>query len=166
MLTQSNSFKGFFVKLRHLTLATLFSATTLLANGIMAHNAYVRATPPGVKNSAAFLEVMNHTGEDLAIVSASSKIAKAVELHTHDMKDGVMKMYQVKKIDLKAHSTQTLKPGGYHVMFLGLNKRLNEGENVNFSLTLSNGKVLDITAPVKKVMAGMKMKHNHAHMKH
>ena len=150
--------------MKKLVLIALFSASTLLASSIKIENPYVRATPPNLPNSAAFMSVKNDSNKAVSIVSASSSISKVVELHTHDMKNGVMKMYQIPKIDIPANSKIDLKPGGLHVMFIGLNNPLKEGETVTFTLNLSNGETKTITAPIKKVMSGMK--HHGKHMHH
>jgi copper(I)-binding protein len=142
-------------------LLALLSASTLFASEIEVKDAYVRATPPGLPNSAMFMKVENNSDKDVAILKATSNISKVVELHTHSMKDGVMKMYQVPKIDVKAKSTTELKPGGFHIMLIGLHKPLKVGEEVTFTLEFSNGKTTTITAPIKTVMAGM----NHKGMK-
>lgn len=142
--------------MKKLVLMGLFSAMSLLASNIEIENAYVRATPPNLPNSAAFMTVKNSSNEDIAIVNASSNVSKVVELHTHDMKDGVMKMYQIPKIDIKANSETILKPGGFHIMFIGLHNPLKVGEEVTFTIELSNGETKTITAPIKTVMGGMK----------
>lgn len=146
-------------------LFVLFSVSTLIASDIEIEDAYVRATPPNLPNSAAFMVIENETNKDISIVKASSNISKTVELHTHDMKDGVMKMYQIPKIDIAANSKTVLKPGGLHIMFIGLKHPLKEGNEVTLTLEFSNGKSQTITAPIKKVMAGMKH-HGHNHMQH
>ncbi|MGM0519150.1 MAG: copper chaperone PCu(A)C [Campylobacterota bacterium] len=140
-------------------------SSVIFASTLKVEDAYVRATPPNLPNSAAFMEITNTSSQDVALVSAKSNASNIVELHTHDMKDGVMKMYQVPKIDIKPNSTTVLKPGGFHVMLIDLkNKPLKEGMKIDVQLTFSNGETIDIKAPVKKVMAGMMMK-NHG-MKH
>jgi len=152
------------MKLKSLLLMA-FTASTIYASTIQVENAYARATPPSLPNSAAFMSVINNTDKDISIVSATSDASKVAELHTHDMKDGIMKMYQVPKIDIKANSSVTLKPGGFHVMLIGLkNKPLKEKMNVEINLKFSNGQIVKVFAPVKKVMAGMKMG-NHGMMK-
>ena len=148
--------------MKKLIVTALLSASTLLASTVEVKDAYVRATPPGLPNSAAFMTLENSTSQDRAVVKASSKIANAVELHTHDMKDGVMKMYQVPQIAVPNHTTVVLKPGGFHVMFIGLQHPLKEGETVTFTLEFKNGETQTITAPIKTVMSGM----NHKHMDH
>lgn len=134
----------------------LFTSSLLMASSIEVKNQYVRATPPNIPNSAAFMKIINNTSKDISIIGAKSNIAKKVELHTHDMKNGMMRMYQVQKVDVKANSNVMFKPGSFHVMFLGLNQPLKESQNITFTLLLSNGEKVNVTAPVKKVMAGMK----------
>ena len=145
-------------------LLLLATVSLAFASSIEVEHAYVRATPPSLPNSAAFMKIENETNSDVSLVSASSNISKVVELHTHGKKDGVMKMYQVPKIDIKANSKTILKPGGYHVMFIGLhNKPLKPGQKVTFTLNFSNGETIKVVAPVKKVMSGMKMMHHGMH---
>lgn len=137
-------------------LLTLVTISTLFASSVEVEDSYVRATPPNLPNSAAFMTLKNDSNEDISIIKASSNVSKFVELHTHDMKDGVMKMYQIPKIDISANSQTVLKPGGLHIMFIGLHKPLKAGEEVVFTLEFSNGNTKTITAPVKTVMGGMK----------
>lgn len=152
--------------MKKITLVLLFSIMSVFATDLLVEDAYVRATPPNLPNSAAFMVLKNSSNENISVVKATSNVSKNVELHTHDMKDGVMKMYQVPKIDIPAKAETILKPGGFHVMFIGLHKPLKVGEKVTFTLELSNGETKTVTAPIKTVMAGMKhhghdMKHNH-----
>lgn len=134
-------------------------AISVLASNIKIEDAYARATPPGLPNSASFMMITNTTNKDISLINAQSNIANAVELHTHDMKDGKMMMYQVPKIDIKANSTTALKPGGFHVMLIGLKQKpLKVGTTVDLKLEFSNGQTINLTLPVKTVMGGMKHK--------
>lgn len=156
--------------MKKLLFASLLLASSLFASSIKVENGYVRATPPSLPNSAAFMELKNETAEDIALVWAKSQASKIVELHTHDMKDGVMKMYQVPQIDIKANSTTVLKPGGFHVMLIDLVKKpLKPNDEVTLTLGFSNGDEQTITVPVKTVMGGMMKQHgnmNHGNMQH
>lgn len=150
--------------MKKLILMGLLGVSTIFANNIKVENSYVRATPPNLPNSAAFMTIKNDSNKAISLVKASSNISKVVELHTHDMKDGIMKMYQVPQIDIKKNAKVELKPGGFHIMFIGLSKPLKEGNNIELTLEFSNGETKTITAPVKKVMSGMK--HHGKHMHH
>ncbi len=153
--------------MKKLFLATLISVASLIASDIEIKDAYARATPPGLPNSAAFMSISNHSMSDISLVAVKTTISNVAELHTHDMKDGVMKMYQVPKIDIKAHSNTVLKPGGFHVMLLGLKQKpLAVGQKVELTLVFSNNKEVNVTIPVKTVMGGMKMDHSKMKMDH
>lgn len=150
--------------MKKIVLVVLLSVISTFAMDIKVENPYVRATPPNLPNSAAFMTIVNKSQKNIAVVNATSNISKVVELHTHDMKDGVMKMYQIPQIDVVANGKTTLKPGGLHIMFIGLYKPLKKGDYVTFTLEFSDGQVQTITAPIKTVMGGMK--HHGHHMKH
>ncbi|OCL91856.1 hypothetical protein AAX29_00502 [Aliarcobacter thereius] len=138
----------------------LFGATLLLASdSIKVSDAYARATPPNMQNSAAFMNLNNITDKNISLIKASSSLANKVELHTHDMKNGMMKMYEVEEILIKANSNTDLKPGGYHIMLIGLNKSLNEGDLIDLSLEFSNGEIKNLELEVKSIKQGM-MKHH------
>lgn len=116
-------------------------------------------------NSASFMTLNNSEAKAVALVAGNSSAAKVVELHNHINEDGVMKMRQVEQIEIPASGTVTLQPGGYHVMLIGLNKDLMEGDNIDLNLEFSDGSQQSLTVPVKKVMGGMKH-HNHGHKHH
>ncbi len=134
----------------------LFSGLLLLsmqvsANPLTVEDAYVRATPPNSKNSAAFMVINNAGNKEVKLIAASSDIADRVELHTHINEDGMMKMRQVEEIVIKAQNTAVLQPGGYHVMFLNLKQPLKEGQSVAIRLYFDNGEQIEVAAPIKKV---------------
>lgn len=110
---------------------------------------YVRAVPPGQPNSAAFMVLTNVGSADRALVAAASPAAKVVELHTHQMVDGMMQMRQIERIDLPAGASVELKPGGLHVMLIDLTGPLAPGAEVPLTLTLDDGSSLALTAPVR-----------------
>lgn len=137
----------------------------LFASDIEIENAYARATPPKLPNSAVFLSLKNSSNKDISLKSASSDVSKVVELHTHKMVDGAMKMYQIPKIDIPANGKTTLKPGGLHIMLIGLKHALKVGNNVTVTLKFSNGETKTVTAPIKTVMSGMKHGNHMMHKK-
>jgi copper(I)-binding protein len=132
------------------------------AEQVMVSDAYVRAVPPGQPNSASFMVLKNHSSEALVLIGAESAVAKAVELHTHTMKEGMMRMRQVEKIDLPAGETVQLQPGGLHVMIIGLQQKLVPGEQIDMALVFSDGSKLALKVPVVK----LQMKMQDAGMQH
>jgi len=153
------------MKIKLSIVALMLSLSSLVASEIMVQNAYVRATPPGTPNTAAFMTIMNKASSSIEVVGARSSVAKMVQVHQHTMHNGMMKMSHVKRLKLDAMSHLDFKPGGYHVMFMGMKKRLNDGEMAEFTLVFSDGSELKIDAPVKKAMAGMKHDKSSVHKK-
>ncbi|WP_158587104.1 copper chaperone PCu(A)C [Motilimonas pumila] len=133
--------------------------TQAVAADFMVSGAYARETPPNVPNSAAFLQLMNHTDKAVRLVGVKSDIADKVELHNHTMVDGMMKMRQVDAIEVAAMATVELKPGGFHIMMMGLKQPLKTGQSVDFILVFEDGTELSFAAPVQKV--GEHKKHAH-----
>ncbi|UUM31895.1 copper chaperone PCu(A)C [Vibrio japonicus] len=145
------------MKLKIALLATLALSPIAYAKmDVMAHHAYARATPPTAATSAVFAEIVNTGSDDRFIVSASTEAAGKVELHDV-IKDGdVMKMRQIDKIKVPANSTAVLKPGSLHIMLFDLTKPLVEGDKIDVEISFANGEKQTFSAPIKKVMSGMK----------
>ena len=141
-----------------LAISLFFMFVNAWGSPVTASDAYVRLLPPTQKNTGAFM-ILNNTGTtDISVINAQSEVAKKVELHTHIHDGDVMRMRQVEKIDIPAGDKIEFKPGGYHIMLLGLKKPLVLGQLVNIKLQFNNGTTELISAPVKSVLAGMKMK--------
>lgn len=138
---------------------TLISSSSFAAS-VDVVQPYVRAVPPGHPNSAAFMVLKNTSEQDRALVNAHSNVSKVVELHTHKKEGGMMRMRRVKQIDIKAGSETVLKPGGLHVMFIGLKQQLKAGDKVELELEFDDGATIKLTVPVK-VVAGMRKKQLH-----
>ncbi len=124
------------------------------ADQIAVSGAYVRAVPPGQTNSAAFLALTNTAGEAHALVAAESDAAEVVELHSHTMDDGMMKMRRIERIDLPAASTLSLEPGGRHLMLIGLKRQLAPGQEIRLFLTFEDGSRAQVNAPVRAIAPG------------
>ena len=139
----------------------LFGASGLVsaesvADQIQVNKPYVRAVPPGQPNSASFMSLHNGDSRDHALVGAESPVAKVVELHTHTMKDGMMRMRPVDRVDLPAGKKVSLQPGGLHVMLIGLKQKLQPGEEIPITLVFEDGSKAMVSAPVRKLQMHMK----------
>ncbi len=111
----------------------------------------------------AFLSIENKGAAADRLLSASSPVAKTVEIHNH-IKDGdIMRMRPVDGIDLPAGGKVELKPGGYHVMLMGLNKPLKEGERFPLTLQFEKAGKIDVEIAVDKPGAGTPAHGEHKH---
>ena len=102
----------------------------------------------GILMTGAFMEITNHTGQDITLTGGSCDWAASVEIH--EVVNGQM---QPKEGGLVIHdgATETLKPGGNHVMFMDMPAELAAGDEVEFDLSFDNGATVHVVAPVKVV---------------
>lgn len=133
--------------------------------GIIIEDSYVRVVPPGQKNTGAFMTIHNASDKIRRITSAQSNVAKIVELHTHVHEEGMMKMRQIDKIDIPAMGKTVLKPGGLHVMLIGITEAIVEGKPVKITLVFANGERKEIEVAGRKLQMKM-MRKDHSKIQH
>lgn len=156
------------------TLAAAFSftPTVAFADGIKIDNIRARPSLGAAKNSAAFFVIHNKDSKANKLTSAHSDVAKRVELHTHLKENGVFKMRPIESIPMPANGMAELKPGGHHVMLIGVKSKLKIGDKFMLKLNFANGETKMIHVPVLKIGAhGMmhgkkKMDHKKMEMDH
>jgi copper(I)-binding protein len=133
-------------------LASVTVATTAKASqAISITQAWSRATPKGSPVAAGYLTIENRDGLPDRLLEVHSNSAKKVEIHTTVIEHGINSMHPVKDgLLIPATDSVTLKPGGSHLMFVGLNDPFVEGGNVAVDLIFERaGKItanLDIAA--------------------
>lgn len=111
--------------------------------------AWVRAT--GVRVTAGYMVLRNVGRSPLRLSSARSPMAGRVEIHTIKMEQGVMKMRRVEWRTIPPGKTLVLKPGGDHLMIMGLTTSpLREGMTVPIVLGFDGGREFSISAPVRR----------------
>jgi len=132
-----------------------FAASLALASAALAQtsqlevsDAWARATPGKAENGVAYLTIRSPTPDHL--VSASSPVAKKAELHTMEMAGMVMKMRPLAGLDIPAGQPVALKPGGEHIMLLGLTRPLREGQSFPLTLNFEKAGTRTVTVAVEK----------------
>jgi copper(I)-binding protein len=129
------------------------AASAALAGDIMVIKAFARASPtPNAVTGAAYVSVMNH-GQDDRLTGVSSPAAKIAELHKSEVVNGVMKMFPAAPLDIPAHGMLEMKPGGYHIMLLGLKGPLKKGVTIDVILIFERNGELAVKVPVGDVAA-------------
>ena len=138
-----------------LTLAAILALTGgANASSVMVSKAYARASATaGAETGAAYVVLMVH-GEDDRLVGASTPAAKMAALHKTVNVDGVMKMEHVDGIDIPANAMLQMKPGGYHIMLMGLTQPLKEGDEIVLTLKFEKAGDVEVKAKVGGVAAG------------
>jgi copper(I)-binding protein len=105
---------------------------------------------------AVFLSIDNKGGAD-KLVAASSTLSQRVELHTHTMDNGVMRMRPVEAIEIPANSLTELKSGGHHIMMFDVKTMPEKGSPVPLTLTFETAGEVRIEATA----GGTGDKHSH-----
>lgn len=127
----------------------LLSACAPKGEGVQAEKFWMRT---GLKdgNSAGYLLLHNYTDQDVSLTGASSDVAAAVEIHLSSVSaDGTMQMAQQESVVIPAGKALELKPGSYHIMFIGLTRDLAAGDEVTLTLHFDGYDDLTLTVPVQ-----------------
>lgn len=119
------------------------------AESIVVGHSWAKAQQEG--DTAVFGMVMNATSSDVTVLSAASNAARGVELHeTGESADGQMVMAKIAGgFHLPAGKPLMLKPGGDHLMLVGLVQPLQPGDEIAVTLTLEDGTEIPFVASVK-----------------
>jgi periplasmic copper chaperone A len=113
-----------------------------------------RATAPSAANGAVFLGLVNTGDADVAITAAHSSAAERVELHGHRQIGSKVEMYRLERIVIPAKERTDLRPGGTHIMLLGLKSALKEGSTIALDLTVEGTAIpLHVEVPVLGIAA-------------
>jgi len=125
-----------------------------------------RATAPEAPVGAVFMMIRGGASDNrLVAASVPESIADRVELHTHrhDAATGVMRMREVDGIDVPAGKAVMLKPGGLHIMLMGLAGRLEEGGRIPLTLVFESGEEISAEAAIMAAGAAGPMASDGAH---
>ena len=110
-----------------------------------------RPSPMTAGNGATYLLIENTGSEDDRLISATSDVSEVVELHDMTMDDGVMKMFHVEEgYVIPAGGSVELKPGGKHVMFIGLHDKLEVGQIVTVELEFEKSGKMTVESEIRE----------------
>lgn len=147
-------------------LAALLVSFASYAGDIEISGVWTRATAPGQDQAGMDLSITSK--QPAILVGVSSPACKAVELHSMTTEGGMMRMREVKAIELPAGKRVNLSESGYHLMLNGLKAPLKEGETVPLTLNIKVGKQgvvkVETKSEVKSLTATEAESHDDEHM--
>ncbi len=159
--------------LRYISLSAALLAAALVSNPAAAadytlgdlaiHKPWARASIGQAQAGAAYVTVMNKGSLPDRLIAVEGEVANRVELHTHMLEDGVMKMRPVKAIEVAPGEPAVLKPGGLHIMLLGLKAPLVKGQSFPLTLVFEKAGRVEIEVPIGEATA---MEHHMDHKGH
>lgn len=113
------------------------------------NNIWARPALAG-NNGAVYFVIENGTSTSDTLLSASTNIASAAEVHM-SMEDtnGVMSMQMQEAISIPAKGKVEFKTGGLHIMLIGLTKDLNPGDTFTLMLNFEKAGEIALQVDVK-----------------
>jgi periplasmic copper chaperone A len=137
------------------------TAAPVIAGDLEITQGWVRATLPGQPAAGGFLTIDNKGKEADRLMSIASPLTPSAQIHEMKMDGDVMKMAELADgLEIPAGGKVELKPGGLHLMFMGLQKQVMEGEAVKVTLTFEKAGAIEIELPVQPADA-KQMQHQH-----
>lgn len=140
---------------------TAASAHDYLLGDIIVDHPWARASIGQARAGAVYVTLANKGAQSDRLIAATTGAAKKAGLHNHLMQDGIMKMRPLKAIEVAPGEPAVLKPGGLHIMLMGLKAPLIEGTSFPLTLTFEQAGSIEIQVKVQD-KAGMTP---HKHMK-
>lgn len=134
--------------------STPIGAEPYRAGSITVSDAWARETAPAQKAGGGFMIIDNAGNRPDRLLSATSGVADKVELHTVSMDGGVMRMRPVAGgIAIPARGKVELRPGSFHIMFMGLKVPLRRGESVPVTLRFAQAGTVTARLAVQPIGA-------------
>ncbi len=141
--------------------AMLAASLPAFAANVSVSDAWARATMPGQQVSGAYMKI--ESDADARLIGASSPAVPRVEVHEMKMDGDVMRMREVKAIDLPKGKSVSLEPGGYHIMLMNLKKPIAAGDVIPLNLAIESGgkkQTVEVKAEAR-APGGDAMQHHH-----
>src|ERR1700730_10710046 len=147
--------------LRRLALAALVAILALPAfaldyklGAIEIGQPWTRATPPTAESGGGYLVLKNTGTTPDRLIAVKSPAADRVEIHEMKMDGNIMRMREVEKgIEIPPGATVELKPGGSHVMFMGLKAPFAKEAKVPLTLVFEKAGSIDVDLMVQAMGA-------------
>jgi periplasmic copper chaperone A len=134
--------------------ATAASAHDYKAGSLEIKHPWSRATPKGATVAGGYMSIVNTGSAPDRLIGGSVEGAGKFEVHEMSMDGGVMKMRPLTKgLEIKPGQTVELKPGSYHVMFVGLKQPFEQGKRVKGTLEFETAGKVNVEYTVEAIGA-------------
>ena len=100
---------------------------------------------------AVFMKLVNEGSEAERLVGAKTDVAAVVEIHESRMEGDVMTMvFLPDGLEIPAQGEVLLKPGSYHLMLIGLQRDLHQGDTITLALEFERSGTVRVEAQVRQ----------------
>jgi copper(I)-binding protein len=123
-----------------------FAPPTALAgeNEIRVTRAWSRATVGSGGNGVVYLTIENTSGQVERIAAVSTPVAVRASVHETVRRDGMMQMLPTPNLEIAPASRLELKPGGLHVMLMGLRAPIVQGSRFPLTIRFERAGVVEV----------------------
>lgn len=133
----------------------LFAATLALPLSALAEvkvvDPWIPEAPPTAHAMAAFMVLENDEDRPVRVIAAHAPGFDTIELHKSVEENGMHKMLKQEALVIPEMGSLELRPGGYHVMLIGVQEpRPKAGDVIPLRLDLEGGESIEVSVPVKK----------------
>ena len=105
----------------------------------------------GKVNSAVYLTIVNEGDQADRLIAVKSDVAEATEVHESVREGDVMKMRPVTGgLEIPPRGRVAFKPGGYHIMLIGVTRALQPGDKVTVVLVFEKSGEMRVEAEVRE----------------
>ncbi len=144
-------------------LMLVFLSFNTWAESVTIEDAWIREAPPTATVMAAYMHIHNRLKENVSLLSVDCDQYDTIEIHKTVMEGELASMVKIEALEVPAGEHVDLKPGGLHIMLIGVKKRPVAGDEVKLTLKFSDDSQQDVMAKVKKVTGKMPMHQHHEH---
>lgn len=142
--------------------AILASVTGANANELMVSAAFARASATSAaKSGAAYVSIKNNGTEADRLIKVTTPMARTASLHEMigipidgEMGAEVKTMGYLETLEIPAGGSVEMKPGGIHIMLMGLTAPLKRGKTIEMTLRFEKAGEIKVMVPVGGVADG------------
>ncbi len=110
---------------------------------------WARSASKGM-NSAAYLTIFNGTSTSDTLLNIKAGASNTVSIHqSYNSENGMTGMRPAGTVIIQPDSNFILKPGGYHIMLMHLNKDLTKGDSLQLTFEFAISGKKTATIPVR-----------------
>lgn len=122
--------------------ALLLFASQLFASDIVIKEAWVREPPPAAKTMGGFMVLTNLGTTERQLVAATAPHFETIMIHRTVIKGDIASMIHLQQLLIPAGGRIEFKPGGYHLMLLRPEQNFTDGDQIDITLTFSDGETV------------------------
>jgi copper(I)-binding protein len=122
-------------------------------DGLVVRDAWVRESTPARTSSSGYFTIDNRTDRAVALVKVSVDGVADAQVHAIAGDQGQTVMRPLPALQIPAHGSVDLTPGGTHVMLMDIARPLKVGATVEMTVTFDDGRTRRVRALVRPLSA-------------